>query len=74
MKELFLTKITKPTVVIVNMVLCPCVDFFVLFFPCTEGQAVRGYLETISIILLAIESVKVQTHKNSTCVPQRIKF
>jgi hypothetical protein len=42
-KELFLTTITEPPEVIVN-------KFFLL--PCSKGQVVRAYLDTIQMTLL----------------------
>ena len=48
MKELFLTKITKPPEVIVNKFLFLCVCSFFLF-PCSKGQAVRAYLDMYCI-------------------------
>ena len=46
-KELFLTAITKPPEVIVNVSVS--VSFFV--FPCSKGHFVRAYLDTIKITL-----------------------
>ena len=50
MKELFLTAITKPPEVIVRIFSFPVsVPFFL--FPCSKGQEVRAYLDTIQMSL-----------------------
>ena len=61
MKELFLTIIMKPPEVIVNIFsVSVSVSFF--FFPCSKGQVVRAYLDTIMRIVFCYELVKFEVH------------